>query len=303
MLARHRLFPSLACLRAFEAVARHRSFSRAASELHLTQGAVSRQVAQLETQLGAPLLLRSSRAVTTTEVGAAYLARIQPALAEIEQASFAAITGTRDAGPLTVAILPTFGNRWLIPRLPDFSRRHPSVGLNIVTRAHPFDLDADAVDVAIHFGDQAWPGAQLRQLLRETVAPLASPTLFRKGAPARPSGLLRHVLLQVTTRPHAWEDWGKSVGIDADRLGSGPMFEQFGMLAQAAIAGLGVALLPVFLFGDELARGTLIEVGPRVESRGRYYVVTSTRRPSSAAAELFVAWILGQAEQPRKARG
>lgn len=296
MLARHRLLPSLACLRAFETVARQRNFSKAAAELNLTQGAVSRQIGQLEAQLGVALLARSSRSVALTDAGGAYLQRIQPALAEIEQASLSAITGAQQSGSLTIGILPTFGNRWLIPRLPDFTRQHPSIVLNIVSRANRFDLDADRVDVAIHFGDATWDGARLQKLMQEEVAPLASPSLFKKGVPARPSALLRQPLLQVASRPQAWSDWCQAAGVDATKLQPGPTFEQFSMLAQAAIAGLGVALLPLFLFEEELKSGALIEAGPRVQSRGRYYVVTPLRRVQSAAATTFVDWLIAHAE-------
>ena len=285
--------PSFASLAAFDAAARHLSFTRAAEELSLTQGAVSRQIAQLEAMLGVPLFERVRQRVVLTPAGASYAAQVREALARIAAATLNVMTTRGAGGVLALAILPTFGTRWLIPRLPDFFRRHPEVTINFTTRIRPFDFPSEGLDAAIHFGEQTWPGATLHRLMGETIIPVASPGMVERHGIRVPADLLGLPLLHQVTRPRAWAEWLKAQGLDPEKAQPGPVFEQFAMIAQAAQAGLGVAIVPRFLVEDELASGRLVVPFDRpVESRQAYWLVYPTEKQDLPAVAAFRAWLL-----------
>ncbi len=285
-----RFLPSMSLLAAFEAAARHRSFTAAAAELNLTQSAVSRQVRALEEQLGSDLFVRERQTVRLTLAGEAYAQEVRRALQLIANATLGFRANPR-GGSLNLAILPTFGTRWLAPRLPAFLAENPGITVNLTTRQAPFDFQDDAVDAAIHFGAPEWPGAELDALMRETVVPACSPALLNGRGIAGPRDLLGVPLLHMTTRPDAWERWFAAHGIAADGI-TGMLVDQFATAAQAAIAGLGVALLPRFLIAAELARGDLVEpVDGPVESTERYYLAWPVKRASHPPLQAFRAWI------------
>ncbi len=176
--------PSLSALAAFEAAARHGSFTRAAEELSLTQGAVSRQVAHLETVLGVALFQRARQRVALTPAGAAYAAEIRDGLSRLAAATVSTMAFRGAGGVLNLAILPTFGTRWLIPRLPRFTEAHPGITINFTTKLVPFDFAREPLDAAIHFGDPVWPGARLHRLMGEEIVPVAAPGPTCSGAPS-----------------------------------------------------------------------------------------------------------------------
>ncbi|MCC6002631.1 MAG: LysR family transcriptional regulator, partial [Pararhodobacter sp.] len=175
-----RLLPGMSALLAFDAVARTGSFTGAARDLALTQGAISRQVAALEGQLGVALIDRGARRVRLTEAGLAYAARARAALELLGQGALEALGQAPERG-LRLAILPTFGTRWLMPRIPAFVRRHPEITLQFATRIGHFDLVAEGMDAAIHSGRADWPGARMTLLLQESVVPVAAPSLLAGG--------------------------------------------------------------------------------------------------------------------------
>jgi DNA-binding transcriptional LysR family regulator len=179
---------SLLC--AFEASARHQSFTAAAAELHLTQSAVSRQIRALEERLGTELFVRERQTVRLSAAGQAYAQEIRAALARISNATLGFRTNPQ-GGSLNLAILPTFGTRWLAPRLPQFFSAHPGITINLTTRLSQFDFQLEAVDAAIHFGLPNWPGAELEFLMSETVVPACSPDVAARHGFARPEDLLR----------------------------------------------------------------------------------------------------------------
>jgi LysR family transcriptional regulator, glycine cleavage system transcriptional activator len=280
-----RLFPPMTALLAFDAVVRLGSFTAAARALDMTQGALSRQVAALEGQLGTVLLARGTRPVAPTAAGRAYATQVRAALAALETGARA--LGARPAeGVLRLAILPTFGTRWLMPRLPGFIRRHPEVTLQFTTRIGRFDLAAEGVDAAIHSGRAEWPGARLTLLMAERVRPMAAPDLIagRAGTEGLPH-------LGLSTRPRGWAEWRAAQGLPP---GPEPVqtFEQVATLAQAAAAGLGVALLPTFLVGPELQSGTLVPAGPEAPSGAGYYYAENPDSPAPTA--LFRDWLVTQ---------
>ncbi|GMG84320.1 LysR family transcriptional regulator [Paralimibaculum aggregatum] len=292
-----RLLPSTSALAAFEAVVRLGGFTAAARELSLTQGAVSRQVAGLEALLGTRLLERSSRGVAATELGRAYAAEIAAALETIRNASLAAMTD-RHYQTLNLAIPPTFGTRWLMPRLPRFVERHPEVTLNFITRIGRVEFEQERIDAAIHVGRPDWPGAEFLELMRETVVPVASPGFLAEHRIGAAEDLLPLLRLHLASRPEAWAEWFASLGIAAGP-GAGPRFEQFAMVAQACGAGLGVALLPEFLIRSELASGQLaVALDHRAESASAYWLATPAAPRLRPQVVAFRNWLAAEAAAP-----
>lgn len=289
--------PSLSALAAFEAAARHGSFTRVAEELNLTQGAVSRQIALLEQNLGLKLFERVKKRVSLTPAGGAYAAEVRDGLSRLAAATLSAMAFRGGAGLLHLAILPTFGTRWLIPRLPRFTEAHPGVTINFSTKLVPFDFAHDAADAAIHFGLPVWPGARLHRLMGEEVVPVAAPALVARAGLKEAADLLRQPLLQQSTRPRAWANWLEQQGLPPERALMGPRFEQFAMVAQAAVAGLGVAIVPRILVEEELRSGALvIPVDRPVRGSEGYYLVYPEAKASLPAVVAFRDWLVGECE-------
>ncbi|RXZ45620.1 transcriptional regulator GcvA [Crenobacter cavernae] len=291
-----RTLPSLMALQCFDAAVRHLSFTRAAEELNLTQSAVSRQIRALEDFLGRPLFERVKQRLVLTSAGEGYAAAIRDVLDRAEAATLQLMAHGNEGGVLRLAVLPTFGSRWLVPRLGDFSRRHPDVELDLVTQVRPFDFDKEAVDAAIHFGPALWPGATCHRLMGEVIVPVCAPALLKEWAGlADPRELAGFTLLQHTTRPQAWNEWLHAVGVDDVDGMKGPRFEQIQMVIQAAIAGLGVAVLPRFLVEDELADGRLaVAVNRPVNSQHAYYLVHPATKSDLYPVRAFRDWLLEQ---------
>ena len=287
--------PSLSALAAFEAAARHGSFTRAAEELNLTQGAVSRQVAHLEKVLGVSLFERVKKRVSLTAAGAAYANEIRDGLSRLAAATVSAMAFRGAAGVLHLAILPTFGTRWLIPRLPRFTEAHPGITINFTTRLVPFDFAREQVDAAVHFGAENWPGARLHRLMGEEVVPVAAPSLLARIGITEAADMLRAPLLQQSTRPRAWANWLEQQGLAPERALMGPRFEQFAMIAQAAVAGLGLAIVPRFLVEEELRSGSLvIPIDRPVTGKDGYYLVYPEEKANLPTVIAFRDWLLGE---------
>jgi len=300
MFPSRRFLPPMSLLCAFEAAARHQSFTTAAAELHLTQSAVSRQIRALEDRLGAELFVRERQTVRLSPAGQAYAEEIRGALMRIASATVG-FRANPQGGSLNLAILPTFGTRWLAPRLPQFFDQHPGITINLTTRLSQFDFQLEAVDAAIHFGLPHWPGAELALLMSETVVPACSPALLARHNLAQPHDLLRAPLLHLASRPDAWSRWLASHQVDpADRAGiQGMLFDQFATTAQAAVAGLGVALLPRFLITHELQQGDLVRALPHVpemESAERYYLAWPTHRTDYPPLQALRTWLVQAAQ-------
>ena len=294
MAVARRFLPSMTLLRAFEAAARLQSFTAAADELALTQSAVSRQIRALEALLGCELFVRDRQTVRVTSAGDAYAGEIRAALGRIASATLALRANPR-GGTLHLAVLPTFGTRWLAPRLPGFLAAHPGVTVNLSTRFAPFDFAADTIDAAIHFGRPDWSGAALMPLMGETVVPAFSPSLAAAAGIRAPADLLGAPLLHLASRPDAWERWFRAKGVAVEEV-RGMLLDQFATAAQGAMAGLGVALLPRFLIAGELARGDLVALpGGEVASAERYYLAWAAGRAAHPPLEAFRSWIRDEA--------
>ncbi|MBE9606127.1 LysR family transcriptional regulator [Acetobacteraceae bacterium H6797] len=294
-LLRRGLLPPLGELTAFEAAARHASFTRAAEELSLTQGAISRLIKALEARLAIMLFERVRQRVVLTEAGRAYLADIEPLLGALGDATQRAMSAGGGEAVLNLATLPTFGAQWLIPRLPGFLAAHPGVVVNLSTRVLPVDFAREGFDAAIHVGQPSWPGVRALHLMDEEVIPVASPG-YREAMGLRgPADLARAVLLHQATRPMAWVDWFAAQGVEAAGY-RGPRFEQFGLVAEAAAVGMGVGLLPRFLIEEKLAAGRLVVLSERgVKTGGAYWFVTPEGKTASRALRDFSAWIGSEA--------
>jgi DNA-binding transcriptional LysR family regulator len=278
-------------LSAFDAAARSGSFTAASEELQLTQGAISRQVSALENQLGVELFKRSGKTIQLTEEGKVYAQEVHAALQAIRKASLAVISSPL-TGILNLAILPTFGTRWLMPRLPSFLEANPDITVNFVTRLSPFDFRSENLHAAIHYGSPDWPDTQSTFLMGEEAFPVCSPGFLRDHPIDGPAELAPLSLLRLASRAAAWEYWFESIDVEPPAA-RGMVFEQLSIIAQAAVAGLGVALLPRFLIQSELERGELVIMSdiPLQDSAG-YYLVTPTEKADYPPVVALRAWLL-----------
>lgn len=294
-----RLLPSISALAAFEAVARIGSFTAAADELGLTQGAISRQILALEDTLEARLFERGRDGARLTNAGTAYAAEIGPALRRISSATLNMITTKGHGGSIVLGILPTFGTRWLIPRLPGFFEEHPDVAINFMTRIESRDLVQDGLDAAILIGGGDWPNCVAEHLLDEDLLPVCSAQFLEAANIEAPGDVAGLQLLHLRTRPNAWRQWFADNGVESVDT-AGMTFEQFSMASQAAMAGIGVAMLPAFLIGEELASGRLVPVFPRlVRSDVAYFFVYPQANADSPAIRALSLWLSEQATEFR----
>ncbi|PRY87697.1 LysR family transcriptional regulator [Donghicola tyrosinivorans] len=285
-----RFLPSLSLLQAFEAAARTQSVTAAAHELSLTQSAVSRQIKALEEQLGTDLFHRERQTIRLTAGGERYARDIREALQKISAASMN-LRANPTGGTLSLAILPTFGTRWLAPRLPDFLQQTPGITINLVTKIQRFDFGSEAVDAAIHFGKPDWTGCDFLYLMGETVVPACSPELLERLNIQSDEDLMAAPLLHLTSRPDAWERYFDHAGIACGAV-HGMLFDQFATAAQAAMAGIGIALLPEFLIKNELDAGTLVRARPEgMRSDAAYYLCWPYARDSYPPLVAFRDWL------------
>lgn len=293
-----RFLPSTALLAAFEAAARTGSITLAARELSLTQSAVSRQIKLLEGLLEVELFARERQSIRLSAAGEAYAREIREALRKICTASFN-VRANPKGGTLNLAILPTFGTRWLAPRLPMFFAQHPGITINLATRLTYFDFRTDTLDAAIHFGRRDWPGVEMVLLRSEEVVPACSSELKNQYDFRAAGDLSKAPLLSISTRPSAWGQWFSA----QDIVGGSEQtmyFDQFATVAQAAIAGVGVALLPTFLIQDELANGKLVRaLDLPIESAERYYLVWPSERSTHPPLIAFRDWVLAETAADR----
>ncbi|WP_320179122.1 LysR substrate-binding domain-containing protein [Roseovarius pacificus] len=290
-----RFLPSTGALRALEALDRLGSATAAADDLNLSQSAVSRQIQALEEQTGVTLVIREGRRMVLTPEAADYAAEIRAALNKITQATLK-LSVNPSGGSLDLAILPTFGMRWLVPRLAEFARLHPEVTINLSTRLKPFSFGAEPFDAAIHFGAADWPGTQALRLKAEAVVAVCAPGLIAGKAPRGPQDLMALPLLHIETRPEAWRAWFAAHGIETGPV-TGTIYDQFATITQAALHGLGVALLPDYLAEQDLATGRLVRAwGGPTTSPGAYHLVWPVEKSRDAALKKFREWLATQVE-------
>lgn len=302
-----RSIPSLALLQAFEACSRHLSVSRAAEELCLTQSAVSRQIAQLEAVLQVALFLRVRKRLEPTPEGMAYVEEIRSALAHIESATI----GIREHGPrddtLCLAVPPTLGARWIVPRLASLRAAAPHVSVSLVNHSSwpaPSGLPSDRIDAAIIFAPSVPAGFTGHRLFEEELVPVCAPHLIAEGRLRRGEDLAGQVLLQNMTRPDAWPDWlaqNRIEGVDGRR---GPAFQHMAMVTEAAAAGLGVAIMARLLVTQDIEAGRLAVPFERpVFSRQSYYFTYAPEMGGRRALVAVRDWLIGEAAVVDHGRG
>ena len=305
-----RLLPSTSMLAAFDAAARTGSFTAAAKELALTQGAISRQITALEQQLSISLFQRHKQAVGLTEAGKVYAQEVNSALSLIRSATLNIMTNPT-GGILNIAILPMFGSRWLMPRLPDFLAKNPKITINTITKLSPFDFNLEDVHCAIHFGKKSWSDANCLFLMGEKSIPVCSPKLYNTakfdGDNNVYARLVAQPLLHISTRPDDWQHWfnDHQIEINNENIQSkakqGMHFEQFSIATNAAIAGLGIALIPKFLIQNELKRGELIIVCDKpLNTDSGYYLVTPNDKQNYAPIVAFKQWLVETLSKEKK---
>lgn len=288
-----RSLPSLAALRAFECAARHGSFTLAAEELHLTQSAVSRQVKDLEAQLGFSLFRRNGRRVALTDAGGEFARALALDLDRLKQTVSRAVAAGNERTSLRIATLSTFASRWLIPRLPDFEARFPEVEISLSTRLRPFSFDAERFDLAIHHGSADWPDTQMSRLCGEEILAVGSPEFIQTHdlANASADDIANAPLLHLETRPGQWADWLRMQGVESPDFPRGKLFDQFSMIISAATHGLGAALLPRYLIENELDSGALVTLpGETMITENAYWIVTPAGM-ASPIAQAFSRWV------------
>lgn len=287
--------PPTAMLQAFEACARHLSVSRAAEELHLTQSAVSRQLACLEDALGLRLFLRVRQRLVPTAPGAAYATQVRAALQRIESATLELLSHQGAGGTLTLAIQPTFGTRWLMPRMPRFHALHRRIVVNYrnyTTRPAPLDYAAEDVDAAIMLDEGPAAGVARHRLVPDRRVPVCTPALVEDGL-AVPADIARRTLLQHSTRPRAWAEWFAMCGASGVDGLRGPQFHHHAMVVEAAVQGLGVALMPRFMVAKELAGGRLVVPFDMPLDTGASYVLAYPKEAADQPAlRAFRHWLL-----------
>ncbi|WP_299454840.1 transcriptional regulator GcvA [uncultured Pigmentiphaga sp.] len=290
-----RRLPPLNAIRAFEAAARHLSFTKAANELCVTHGAVSRQVAALESHLGLALFHRSNHQIQLTEEGRALLSEVGPALDRIALSTYAL---TRKAGRVVLAVNapPTFTMKWLIPRLSGFQRKHPEVELRLTTGIAAVETMAlPELDAVIRRLSGPLPRFSCHEFLRTNLVAVCAPEIL-ETAPIREARDLRHhTLLYASTHPHAWEQWFAAAGLETVAPGGTLMFEEMYFAHQAAVDGLGIALVPEPLAIDDLAAGRLAAPlgAPKVYDPS-YFLIVSPHARHRDLLDDFLAWLQEQ---------
>lgn len=291
--------PPLTALRAFEAAARHLSFTRAAEELCVTQTAISHQVKTLERHLGAPLFRRLPRRLALTAQGLAWAQALEDVFDRLRAANRRLRERARSDRPtVAVSAIPSFAARWLVPRLGRFMEAHPHIDLRLSATEHLVDFDAEAIDLGVRYGLGNYPGLRVDKLADDALVAVCAPTLARTKHLSKLDDLRRHPLLHDDTRD-AWERWldeHRVKGVDAT---AGAVFVDSSMLVEAAVRGQGVALARWSLALDDLAAGKLVRPFPKTKPSptGRGYYVASPRqaltKPHVAA---FRAWLLAESK-------
>jgi LysR family glycine cleavage system transcriptional activator len=297
-----KIIPPLNPLRVFEAVARLGSFTKGADELHVSQSAVSRQISLLEDYLQVKLFNREQRGISLTEAGRAYQQEIGPAFARIAAATQDLLTQSR-GGPVRVRAYTTFVAKWLMRRLPAFQEAYPEIDVQLSTDVTPADFSSDELDLAIQFGDGAWPGVHCDRLFDDCITPVCSPSLLDKpGAPLRSvDDLKHHRLLHSRYRKDDWPYW--LAAVDRPALAEhrdNMVFSSSILTYQAAVDGLGVAIGQVRLLDHEFDSGTLVCPLPRVVRKGlAYYLLRPQRDSMPRKVTVFRDWLLEQTQRSR----
>ena len=297
-----RRLPPLNALRAFEAAARHLSFTKAAEELVVTQAAVSHQVKALEEHLGVSLFRRLNRALALTEAGRSLLPAAQEAF-DLLDAAARRLRQAEAGGPLRVSAMSSFASKWLLPRLARFRATQPGVDVLVSADDRLVDMEREEIDIGLRYGSGVYPGLRVDWLMGDEILPVCAPSLCEgDNALRRPEDLKHHTLLHDEVSGTAdspdWRVWFQAAGlqdcgIDMER---GPGYSHMAMVLEAAMAGEGVALGRLSLACDDLRAGRLVcPFGPRLRTRFAYWIVSSPVMAERPKVVAFRDWLLAEA--------
>ncbi|CAH0538921.1 transcriptional regulator GcvA [Vibrio marisflavi] len=295
-----RRLPPLNSLKAFEAAARHLSFTRAADELYVTQAAVSHQIKALEEFLGLKLFRRRNRALLLTEEGQSYFLDIKDIFTMIAEATDKVLERS-EKGALTIALPPSFAIQWLVPRLADFNAQEPEIDVRIKA----VDMDdsslTEDVDVAIYYGRGNWPGLREDKLYQEYLIPLCAPSVLLGKKPLESLGDLKHHTLLHDTSRKEWKQFAKQNDLVGVNVNHGPIFSHSTMVLQAAAHGQGVALGNNVLAQPELDAGRLIApFDEMLVSKNAFYVVCHEKQADTGRIATFRDWMLAKAQSEQE---
>lgn len=288
-----KICPTITELQAFDAAARHSSFTKAATELFVTQGAVSRQVASLESYLGTPLFMRQNNRLVLTDAGNFYLDQTRDALRILVDASAHIMSGRGQKQNVTISVPPTLAAQVLLPLLADFYRSHPSIRLHFAPYEHHHNFfQSEDLDAAIQFGEGVWPGAIAHYLLGRGQAVVCTAQYAEKYRLDKEESFGEATLLQHYNVPHAWVQWFQARKLSSATAHLGPHFGQYDLIIAAAKLEFGVALVPRCLVEDALQSGVLIEpiATPEVARQG-YFLCVRKGRTHVKPVHTFVEWI------------
>jgi LysR family glycine cleavage system transcriptional activator len=289
--------PSLNGLRAFEAAARHLSFTLAASELNVTQTAISHQIRRLEQELGIRLFIRKNRALALTPEARDYLPGVRAAFNDLRLATDRLLRKD-DGHTLTVSTLASFAAKWLLPRLAAFQESHPGIDVRITTSTNLIDFQRDNVDAAIRYGRGQWPGVHTEWLMADEVFPVCSPALLKGNRPLQKPEDLRDQVLLHSGNGDDWRLWLTAAGLPTDiSKQPGVTFDLIFMTVQAAIDGIGVAMGRTSYVQDDVAKGRLVvPFQIALPADAGFYLVTPETRADSAKLTAFRQWLVAAAQ-------
>ncbi|MCQ4297707.1 LysR substrate-binding domain-containing protein [Pseudomonas stutzeri] len=288
-----RRLPSTSMMLALEAAARHQSFAKAAQELSLSEGAISRQISKLEEFLGTRLFNRIGNRVELSVAGDNYTSHIRTALADIERHTRQLVADARGSTSLEIGVIPTFASRWLIPRLPRFQARYPDIKVNLHERTQPFSLEHSGLHAAINYVHPAWQTMRVQPLFEEPMVAVCHPRLASELPESMP-------LLHKLASPYSWARYATLAELPLDSNSTGPTYDRYALLIEAAKAGIGMALVPNCYVEEELLGGRLVAPWPAFEELCKRYVLVT--RPSTHAASAltnFKRWLMEESASSR----
>jgi LysR family transcriptional regulator, glycine cleavage system transcriptional activator len=287
--------PPLNALKTFEAAARHESFTRAAEELCVTQGAVSHQVKALEAELAVKLFNRERQRLVITEAGRDYLSIVRDALDRIAMGT-ERLLQRQNAGVLTVSTSPDFAAKWLVHRLGHFAEAHSGIDLRVSATLHHVDFAREEVDLAVRHGDGNWPGLETMQLSKEQLFAVCSPQLLSgRRRIVKPADILKFPLIHMDSRAD-WKNWFREAGISDAAAMHGPVLNRASMVIDAAINGQGIALARTTLAAWDLTNGQLVRPFPlSLPLSKTYWIICPKATASLPKIVTFRDWLLVEA--------
>jgi LysR family transcriptional regulator, glycine cleavage system transcriptional activator len=295
-----RFVPSIAALHAFESAATYLNFTRAGEDLGLTQSGVSRQVSNLEHQLGVRLFERLGPRLVLTQTGRSFLQTISKVLDDLEEASIDVVRGSRSVDAMQIGVQDSFASQWLVPRMQRFLSRYENSEFNMVPIHGDEDVADLNIDVAVLRGRGAWVNTHVHHLISEEVTVVASPKLVSRQEKLTLQDHVRYIKIQNAHRPDSWLRWLSAKGLVHEGPISGPRFSQTSMVIEAAVTGIGLAVVPTLMIEEQLESGALhAPFGDPVASGLSYFVVYPERNGHSKSVLDFRDWLIAETRHLR----